>query len=389
MKKLGLIVSAIVLLTALSLVAGCGSTTTPPVLTIGAVYGGSIHDAGYNEALHDSIMKIKDNIANVTIIEDESVLTTGAATAAMQLMINEGAKLIFVTAYDYYDAALNLSIAHPDVDFEWCGGGMNATANLGTFFGKPPEGWYLMGMAAALMTKNLTNPKFGFVAAFPLGWTRTFINAFILGAQSVYPPIVRNETSNTTSPSPVEVDVTYTYDWANLYLQTAATNALIDAGASVITMHVDAPQAVIETAEGRGVYSVGFQSVKAQQFAPNYWICGTGMTFGDLLTPIAQSVIDGNFTGQVNLWGWDQGAMVLAPWGSSVNSTVRNAVLAAKAELEAGNRTVFQGPIYDTTGNIAQCHPGYYYALTENVTIPDWMQGWADDFYVWGVQGGE
>ena len=31
------------------------------------------------------------------------------------------------------------------------GGSENATANFGTFFGKPPDGWYLMGMAAGLM----------------------------------------------------------------------------------------------------------------------------------------------------------------------------------------------------------------------------------------------
>jgi basic membrane protein A len=388
-KKFMAISLGVLLVLALS-VGGCAQQQVPPVLTIGAVYVGAINDHGYNQALHEGIEAIADNIANVTIIEAENV-PAGTITTSVQSMINQGAKLIFATSYDYYNETLALSVAHPDVAFEWCGGGENATANLGVFFGQPPDGWYLMGMAAALMMQhdNITDPKFGFVAAFPRTWTRTFINAFTLGAQSVYPPIVRNETSNTTSPSPVTVQVAYTYDWASVALQIAATNALIDGGAKVITMHVDAPGTIIAAAESRDVYSIGYQSTSAYIYAPNYWISGLGFTFGALLTPIAQSVIDGNFTGQVNMWSWAQGAMALAPWGPLVPQSVKDAVLAAKAELIAGNRTVFIGPIYDTTGNIACCHPGWDYCLYENVTIPDWMMGWADDFYVWGVEGGE
>ena len=383
MKKFLAILLAVLLVLALS-IGGC--TTPPeeePVLTIGAVYVGSINDAGYNQALHDSIATIAENIEGVEIIETENV-AEGAATQPMQLLIDQGAKLIFATSYGYEDEAFALSQANPDVAFEWCGGGVkNITANFGAFFGQPPDGWYLMGMAAALMTKNLTNPTFGFVAAFPLGWTRTFINAFMLGAQSVYGAV------NTSNPSPVGIQVAYTYSWADLAKQALTTNALIDQGADVITMHVDAPTTVIGTAEQRGVYSIGYQSVEAKKFAPDKWICGLGFTFGDLLTPVAQSVIDGTYVGEDKSWSWAEGGMALAEWGPDVPQSVKNAVLAAKAKLEAGTLTVFTGPIYDTTGNIAQCHPGYPFYLSENVTMDDWMMGWADDFYVWGVQGGQ
>jgi basic membrane lipoprotein Med (substrate-binding protein (PBP1-ABC) superfamily) len=384
MKKLGLIVSVIVLVTALTLFAACGTAETPPVLTIGALYGGPINDFGYNQALHKSIQEIKDNIEGVKIIEVENV-AVGAATGPMQTMINQNATLIFATSYNMYDEALALANANPNVKFEWCGGGKNATANLGTFFGKPPDGWYLMGMAAALMTQNLTNPTFGFVGAFPyLGWTRTFINAFTLGAQSVYDPIVRNETTNITSPSPVTVKVAFTYDWANLAKQVQVTNALVDQGASVITLHVDAPQSVIQTAELRGVYSIGFQSVDNYIFAPNKWICGTGMTFGDLLTPIAQSVINGTYNGTVKLWGWNTGAMQLAPWGTSVNQTVKDAIALAKAELGNGTRKTFAGPIYNTTGEIYTI-PVWPFQITAGKEIPEYVLGWGDTSYVWGV----
>ena len=393
MKKFLAILLAVALALSVGLI-GCGGgeqeeeeEEEEPVLTIGAIYVGSVNDAGYNQALHDSIAEIADNIEGVEIIEAENV-AEGAATQPMQLMINQGAGLIFATSYGYFDETLALSVDNPDVVFEWCGGGAeNATANFGTFFGKPPDGWYLMGMAAGLMMieNEVADPVLGFVAAFPLGWTRTFINAFTLGAQSVYPPVVPNATS------PVEVVVAYTFSWSDLTKQTQVTNALIDQGADVVTMHVDAPGAIIQAAETRGVYSIGFQSVEAKKFAPTKWICGTGFTFGDKLIEVAQDVIDGTYVGAIKYWGWNEGAMALAEWGPDVPQAVRDAVLAAKAKLEASppTLTVFEGPIYDTTGEIAAI-PSWYPEiwLTEGVKIPEYMLGWADDFYVWGVTGG-
>jgi len=384
MKKLGSIVLVIALVTAFSLVA-CEPTEEEPVLTIGAIYVGSIDDAGYNQALHDSIAVIGDNIADVEIIEAENV-PEDACTLPMQLMIDQGADLIFATSYGFFDATYALALDNPGVVFEWCGGGAdNATANFGTFFGKPPDGWYLMGMAAGLMMQEneVVDPILGFVAAFPIGWTRTFINAFTLGAQSVYDPVVPNATAA------VETKVGYTFSWADLAQQAITTNALIDQGADVITMHVDAPTTVIGTAETRGVYSIGFQSVEAKKFAPLNWICGTGFTFGELLTGVAQDVISGNYSGEIKYWGWDEGAMALAEWGPDVTQEIKDAVLAKKAELEAGGTSIFTGPIYDTTGEIAAIPSwGPYIWLTENVTIPEYMLGWGDDFYVWGVTGG-
>ncbi len=388
MKKILFISLAVVLALSVSLIGCEGEPEPEPVLTIGAIYVGSIDDAGYNQAVHDSIAVIADNIADIEIIEAENV-AEGAATAPMQIMIDQGADLIFATSFGYHDEALALSVANPDVVFEWCGGGSeNATANFGTFFGKPPDGWYLMGMAAGLMMieDEVVDPKLGFVAAFPIGWTRTFINAFTLGAQSVYEAVVPNATAA------VETVVSYTFSWSDLSQQALVTNALIDAGADVITMHVDAPTTVIGTAETRGVYSIGFQSVEAKKFAPTKWICGTGFTFGELLTGVAQDVIDGTYVGANKYWGWDEGAMALAEWGPDVPQDVKDTVLAAKAELEASPPTlaVFEGPIYDTTGEIAALYsiPPYPLLVSENVTIPEWALGWADDFFVWGVTGG-
>ena len=145
-------------------------TEVPVCLTIGATYGGPITDAGYNQAMHEAVAEIKENIACVNIIEAENVYDEAGAKTTIENMISQGAKLIFATAYAHQNPAFELSQKYPDVTFEHVGGWMMG-ANFANIFGKPPDVWYMMGVAAGMMTK--TN-KLGFVAAFPLGWTNIF-----------------------------------------------------------------------------------------------------------------------------------------------------------------------------------------------------------------------
>lgn len=160
-------------------------TEAAPCLIIGALYGGPITDAGYNQAMHDAVVAIKTNIPCVKIIEAENVPDEAGATTTMEAMIQQGAKMIIATAFNHQYPALELSKKYPDVIFEHAGG-WEMGPNFANFFGKPPDAWYLMGIAAGKMT---TTNKLGFVAAFPLGWTLTFANAFHLGARSVNPNV--------------------------------------------------------------------------------------------------------------------------------------------------------------------------------------------------------
>jgi basic membrane lipoprotein Med (substrate-binding protein (PBP1-ABC) superfamily) len=135
--------------------------------------------------MHEAVTEIKTNIDCVEIIEAENVPDEAGATTTMENMIQQGAKLIFATAFNHQYPALELSNKYPDVKFEHAGG-WEMGPNFANFFGTPPDGWYMMGVAAGKMT---TSNKLGFVAAFPLGWTNTFINSFTLGARSVNPDV--------------------------------------------------------------------------------------------------------------------------------------------------------------------------------------------------------
>ncbi len=115
--------------------------------------------------MHEAVMAIKTNIPCVKIIEAENVYDEAGATTTMENMIHQGAKMIIATAFNHQDPAFALAATHPDVIFEDAGG-WKTSANFGNFFGNPPDGWYLMGIAAGKMT---TSNKIGFVAHAPFG----------------------------------------------------------------------------------------------------------------------------------------------------------------------------------------------------------------------------
>lgn len=315
-------------------VAATEAPAEGPCLIIGALYGGPITDAGYNQAMHEAVAEIKTNIECVEIIEAENVPDEAGATSTMENMIQQGAKLIFATAFNHQYPALELSNKYPDVKFEHAGG-WEMGPNFANFFGAPPDGWYMMGVAAGKMT---TSNKLGFVAAFPLGWTLTFINSFTLGARSVNPD--------------VETIVAYTFAWGDRAKEADTTNSLINQGVDVITMHVDSPSTVISTAESRGVYSIGYQNLAAQQFAPEYWISGTGFTLGGKLTWLTSTVLDGTWEPIFLRCGIADGCMAIAPFGPKVPQEVQDLVMQAKTDIESGMTVVFKGPILDQDGNV-------------------------------------
>jgi basic membrane lipoprotein Med (substrate-binding protein (PBP1-ABC) superfamily) len=301
---------------------------------VGALYGGPITDAGYNQAMHEAVMTVKKNIDCVKIIEAENVPDEAGATSTMENMIQQGAKLIYATAFNHQYPALDLAKKYPDVKFEHAGG-WEMSDNFANFFGTPPDGWYMMGVAAGKMTKS---NKLGFVAAFPLGWTSTFINAFHLGAKSVNPD--------------VQTIVAYTFAWGDRAKEADTTNSLVNQGVDVITMHVDSPSTVISTAESRGAYSIGYQNLAAQQFAPENWISGTGFTLGDKLTWLTSTVVDGSWKPIFLRCGIKDGCMAIAPFGPKVPQEVQDLVMQTKADIESGKIVVFAGPIKAQDGTV-------------------------------------
>jgi basic membrane protein A len=304
-----------------------------PTLTIGLLLPGPANDAGYNQTFYDAVMDVQKNIPGVKVIVAEYV-TDAEAESTMETMIRQGAELILPSGFAFQYPALAVAERHPNVIFMHPGG-WEVSENFSNYFATTQLHFYIMGVAAGLMTKT---DKIGFVAGMPLGFTLGNVNGFHLGARSVNPN--------------VSTHLVFTFSWGDTTKEAAAAQALLDQGVDVVTMHLDSPIAVIQTVEAAGAYTIGFMSLEAQKYAPKGWITGLGLTWSDYLTKSAQAVIDGTWKTGFVRGGLAEGFLTIAPFGDAVPEEVRAKVLQVAEDYKNGLFEPFAGPIKDQNGVI-------------------------------------
>ncbi len=322
-------------------------------LKVGILHIGSMADGGYNQAHAEGIQVMKRNLPGVEIIEVENVPEGADAERVMENMIKQGAKLIVAASFGYLEPALRVAAKYPDVKF-FHPGGYKRAPNLTTYWASTPEAFYLMGMAAGRTTQ--TN-KLGYVVALPISFFLANINAFELGARSVNPK--------------AETRVVFTGTFLDPAKEAAAANALLDQGVDVLGVIVDSPITVVQTAEKRNAYSVGYHSLGAQKFAPKGWIGGIAFTWGNLYTRFAKQVTEGAFKSENILGGLADDYLTLAPFGPSVPADVVSLVNAKKQEFITGKTQVFAGPLKDNRG-VEQVKVGAFFPLTDLGKM-DWL----------------
>ena len=268
---------------------------------------------------------MKKNLPNVEVIEVENVPEGADAERVMENMIKQGAKLIIPASFGYLDPALRVAKKYPEVKFVHPGG-YKLAPNLGTYWASTPEAFYLMGIAAGKTTK--TN-KMGYVVALPISFFLANINAFQIGARSVNPK--------------VETRVVFTGTFLDPAKEATAANALLDQGVDVLGVIVDSPITVVQTAEKRGAYSVGYHYIGVQKFAPKGWISGIAFTWGELYTRFAKQVMDGTWKSETLLGNLGSDYLTIAPFGPAVPADAVKMVNEKKHEFISGKLESFPG----------------------------------------------
>ncbi len=316
---------------------GGGGTSTSDTVTIGFLYVGAQDDFGYNQAAYKGSLAVKAAFPSATILQAENVPETEVASAQMEQMIQKGASIIFPTSYGHLDPALVVAEKHPDVTF-FHQGGLKTAANLGTYFGTIWQTEYLAGVAAGRATKS---NKLGFIVSIPIPQVLLNINAFTLGARSVNPKVTTR--------------VVFTNEWCNPGKQAAAANSLIDQGVDVLTQHQDCTKTIIQTAERRGIMSVGYHA-DASQFAPKGWLTGSAWNWGRIYVEMVNTALAGDFKGSRfdGKWrgGLKEGIIELAPFGLEVTEAVKAEIDKAKAAIIDGTLNPFAGPVKDQAGKV-------------------------------------
>ncbi len=327
------------LLTSIALAAcgGAPATTAPAAggkVKIGFLYVGPTDDYGYNYAADQGRLYLQKTLGDkVETVSAENVPEDANAERVMEQMINNGATIIFPTSYGHFKPAVNESKKHTNIDF-WHQGGLAPDANVGSFFGEIWQMVYASGVAAGKMSKT---GKLGYIVAFPIPQVLENVNAFELGAKSV------NPNATTT--------VVFTASWCDPAKNSAAANSLIDQGVDVLTQHQDCPKPVIETAEKRGVMSVGYHA-DASPVAKTGWITGAVWNWGPIYTKLAEQAIDGKFKPELLRFGVKDGVVDLAPFGANVPKDVQDLVTQVKQDIISGKVKPFQGPIKNQDGKV-------------------------------------
>ena len=303
---------------------------------LGIVYVGPKDDFGWNQAHAVSVEALKA-VSGITVVEEENVPETDAVAKSMESMINlDGANLILATSFGYYNPfVIEMAKKYPDVAFRhaanlWKEGD---PTNAGSYFPYLNQAHYVNGVAAGLSSGG----KIGFVAAKPIPTVLSNINSVLLGARSVNP--------NAT------VQVIFTGEWSLPVREAEATNALVDAGCEVITCHVDSPKVVIETAEGRGVKTLGHNASQAP-LAPKGFITGAEYKWESAYKQYADAVAGDQPLPNWLVGGYDKNDMLRnTPYGAGATP---EAIKAADAAIEAlkGGAPIYKGTLKDNQGNV-------------------------------------
>src|SRR5450756_2811534 len=139
---------------------GCKTaTTTPPPaakkLKVAFVYPSPHNDGGWSQAEEAGRLYLQQNDPNVETIYSESVPEGSQAEKTFRDYASAGYNLIFGASFGYMDAMVNAAKDNPTVKFMHSAG-YKRSDNLGTYFGRIEQSFYLSGLIAGKMTKTNT-----------------------------------------------------------------------------------------------------------------------------------------------------------------------------------------------------------------------------------------
>lgn len=339
-------------------------------VVVGFIYVGPKDDFGYNQA-HAEGAQAMAAVPGIKIIEEASVPETSAVLETMRSMIEiDGATVLFPTSFGYFDPyMLELAAEFPDVQFFHAGGlyedGVHPD-NVGSYFGYIDEAMYVAGVVAGHTSET---GKLGFVAAIPIPQVLRNINSFTLGAKSINPGIT--------------TQVVFTGDWAVPVKEAEATNSMADQGIDVVTCHVDSPKVVMETAEKRGIYSVGYHANQAP-LAPQGYLTGGEWDWESIYTFLGEQFVAGKsvMAGDIDhvfRGGLADNFCKLSAYGEAVSEEAKADAEAARVALEKGELVIYEGELKDNKGGEILSAGDKYEQQNLELEKMDWL--------IEGVQG--
>lgn len=344
--------------TALAAIAASPAMAKDPI-KVGFVYVSPTGDAGWTYS-HDQARKfVVDQLGEDHVITSfvESVPEGADAERVIYNMASKGHDLIFTTSFGYMNPTLKVAKKFPNVKFEHASGYKQAK-NVGTYMARAYQARYLSGLVAGNMTKSNV---IGYVAAFPIPEVIRGINAFTKGVREVNPDAT--------------VKVVWVSTWYDPAKEREAAETLILQKADVLTQHTDSA-AVIQTAEAKGVYAIGYHS-DMSAYGKKAHLTSAIHNWAPIYLAKTKAVMDGTWKKE-NIWyGIAEGVTDIAPLNPAVPADVKALVESKKAAIKAGKMRVFDGPVSDQSGAVK---------VAKGASMSDGELG-GFDWFIEGVEG--
>jgi basic membrane protein A len=337
MKKIVALVLALAMAAAMALTAGAESADYSGV-KLGVIL---LHDENSTYDLN-FLNGVKEAAANLGLDESQVIIKTDIPESnecyeqALDL-VDEGCNVIFADSFGHEDFMIAAAKENEGVEFCHATGTKAHTEGLANFhnaFASIYEGRYLAGVAAGLKLKEIQDagklkgdhPVMGYVGAFPYAEVVSGYTSFYLGAKSIVPDVTMN--------------VQYTSSWYDTDEEKSAAQALIAAGADLISQHADSMGAPT-ACESAGIPNVSYNGDTLPDCANTFIVASRinwAPYFEYILTQKAKGeAIDTDWTGTIAT-----GSVVLTDVNEQAAAAGTVEKLAeVKAALEDGSLKVF------------------------------------------------
>lgn len=326
-------------------------------LKVAFVYVSPVGSAGWSYQ-HDlgrqQMVQALGSQVSTTVVE--AVPEGADAERVLRDLAQQGHGLVFATSFGYLEPALRVAAQFPLVKFEHAGGWKTAP-NLGTYNGRFYEGRWLAGWLAG---KASARGVAGYVAGFPVPEVVQGVNAFTLGMRAANPA--------------AQVRLVWLNSWFDPARERDAAATLVAQGADVLANHSASP-AVAQAAQELGVQLLAYQSDMGR-FAPQAQLASVTQHWGGHYTEVARAVLAGRWQPRQVWGGLKDGMVQLSAVAPRLAPALRQELATLQAELTAGRRHAFAGPLRDQAGTLRLAQG----ALDDaRISTMDWL--------VQGVQG--
>ncbi|WP_179213859.1 BMP family ABC transporter substrate-binding protein [Rhizobium sullae] len=302
-------------------------------LGISLVIPSPVGDVGWGHALAAGLEPVKaayGDKVKITVIEN--IPEGPDADRIMNKTVADGNKLLIAGSFGYQNGALQIARRNPAVTVLHASG-FQVAPNFSPFAAKYFQGTYLLGMAAAALSKT---GKLGSVSAFAIPELITSVNAFTLGAQAVKPDI--------------EVSVVWVNSWFDPAKEQEAAKALIAQKCDVIFSNAQDTPSVIAACEEAGVYAFNLNS-SMKKYAPKTYLGCVATDWSPFFKASVDAHVAGTFKGGNAFLGVADKVVAVVDWNADIPADLMTKIKEIEVKIANGSFSPFTGPITKADGS--------------------------------------